>query len=129
VKQASGHQLLQSFCKNNRLKSRMDSDGTLIVPGKLGHIYEYDGHSLAVIVIPATPHKNYWTFTRKKLVSLGFKIVQNGDCEGAASFDPANPDHARAAIRAAGIPRKRWISPEQIDRQISWLKASAGGVL
>ena len=35
-----------------RLRARVDADSTLIIPGKLGHIYQYDDHSLAVIVMP-----------------------------------------------------------------------------
>lgn len=118
-----------AFASRHRLKWRVDEDGTKILPGKLGHICEFDHHSLAVVVVPATLRKNYWGITRKKLAALGFTILQDGDCEGAAVFDPENPAQSNAAIRAAGISRKRRVSPQQLNRQIMWLRAAAGRAL
>jgi hypothetical protein len=121
--------LLQVFASRQRIKTRVDSDGTLIVPGKLAHIYRYDEHSLGVLVMPLDVRARYWSTTRRRLASLGFRVTQNGDCEGAAIFDPSNPEQAQAAIKAAGIKRKRRLSPAQINRQTSWLRASAGRAL
>lgn len=118
--------LLANFANANRLKTSRDSDGTLIVPGKFGQLCQYDHHSLAVVVIPSMLRKNYWGATRNKFEKLGFVITQDGDCEGAAVFSPDNREQAKAAIRAAGAIRKRRVSPEQLNRQITWLKAAAG---
>ena len=123
------NQLLQDFSARERLKTRIDADGTLIVPGKLGHLYEYDDQHLGAIVIPSIPRKQYWSVTRTRLVRLGFEVVQDGDCEGAAYFDPSNPEQAKAAIRAAGVRRKRRLCSAQVNRQILRLRASAGGAL
>src|SRR5262249_43354914 len=125
----SDDQLLQQFSATKRLRTRVDVDGTLIIPGRLGHIYQNDHHILAVVVIPTTVRKNYWGTTRNKLEKLGFVISQDGDCEGAAAFDPDNSAQSKAAIRAAGITRKRRVSPEQLNRQITWLRATAGRAL
>ena len=126
---SANNQILQTFSQTHRLKTRVDADSTLIIPGKFGHIYQYDDHRLAVIVMPFPSRHHYWGVIHKKLMKLGFTVVQNGDCEGAAIFDPTDQEQARAAIRAAGISRKRRLSPLQIDRQISWLRASAGRTL
>ena len=123
------NQLLQRFASTARVKTRMDADGTLIVPGKFGNIYQYDEGRLAVMVIPVRVRKNYWGITRNRLVDLGCVVTQNGDCEGAAAFNPQNQEQAKAAIRAAGISRKRQLSPAQINRQITWLRATAGATL
>jgi hypothetical protein len=127
--QPSSQTLIQSFARLHRLRTRLDTDGTLIIAGKLGHIYQYDDYRLAVLVMPPLARVRYWSATGRKLIALGFSIVQNCDCEGAAVFAPGDPKQARAAIRAAGIKRKRQLSPAQIDRQISWLRASAGRAL
>jgi hypothetical protein len=74
----------------------------LIVPGKLGHLYEYDDRHLGVIVVPSKPRKNYWAFTRARLERLCFVTVQDGDCEGAAYFDPECAEQAKAAIKSCG---------------------------
>lgn len=111
------------------LKRELTDDNTVIIPGKFRHIYQYDCRSLAVLVMPFPYRKNYWGIARTKLTKLGFLIVQDGDCEGAAVSDSDITEQAKAAIRAAGILRKRQLSRSQIDRQISWLRAAAGRAL
>jgi len=129
VKPTNVNKLLKDFSARERLKTRIDADGTLIAPGKIGHIYEYDDHHLGVMVMPSTPRKNYWGVTRAKLLSLGCVVLQDGDFEGAAYFDPSNAEQSKAAIKAARVCRKRRLSSAQIERQISWLRAAAGGTL
>jgi hypothetical protein len=88
------YQVLQRFALRERLKTRIDpADGTLIAPGKLGNIYQHDHCSLAVMVLPPIPRRRYWRMTRNKLVGLGFTVVQDGDGEGAATFDPSTHQH------------------------------------
>src|SRR5215472_11291335 len=121
--------VVQRFAQTNGLRTKIDADGTLIIPGKLGHIYQYDHHRLGVVVVPRIPRIKYWGLTRRKLLALWFTVVQDGDGEGAAVFDPANAEQVRAAIRVAGITRKRQLSPAQVNRQLAWLRASAGRAL
>jgi hypothetical protein len=121
--------VVQRFAQTNRLKTKIDADGTLVIPGKLGHIYQYDENRLSVMVMPANSRVRQWNVTRRMLANLGFSIMQNGDCEGAAAFSPGDQEHARAAVRAAGIKRKRQLSPTQVNRQLAWLRASAGRAL
>ena len=125
----SSDPVVQRFAQTNRLKTKIDADGTPIIPGKLGHIYQYDENRLGVMVMPANSRVRYWSATRRRLANLGFSIVQNGDCEGAAVFSPSDHEQTRAAIRTAGIKRKRQLSSAQINRQLGWLRASAGRAL
>lgn len=108
---------IQQFADNHRLHTRIDEDGTKIIPGKMGHIYEYDDERLGVIVVPKLPRVQYWGFAKRALLPLGFEIVQDGDGEGAAAFDPSNSAQVKAAIRAAKIKRKRNLSPEDSARR------------
>jgi hypothetical protein len=117
---------IQSFANRYRLKTRFSDDGTRIVPGKFGHIYLYDDDVLGVMVMPNPPRRNYWGHVCATLLRAGFVVVQDGDCEGAATFDPTNPNQEELAIRAAGIKPKRRVSPEQRKRQTERLRASAG---
>lgn len=122
-----GWEEIQSFAAQHRLKTRVsEEDGTKIIPGKFGQIYDYGDGRLGVLVMPDPPRPHYWGFVRAKLLAAGFVVVLDGDGEGAATFDPANPQQATTAIRVAGIKRKRVISQEQRDRQIARLRASAG---
>lgn len=120
---------VQAFADRHCLKSRLDDDETRFIPGKLGQIYQYGAARLAVMVVPIPLCKNLWGRTRNRLEKLGFVIIQDGDYEGAATFDPADSAQSRAAIKAAGISRKRRLSPSQINKQLEWLRASAGGAL
>jgi hypothetical protein len=120
---------IQGFATKQRLKTRVDDDGTRIIPGKYGHIFEYDTGQLAVMVIPDPPRKNYWTFSRTKLLETGFVLLQNGDSEGSALFSPDDAEQAKLAIQVSGLKRKRTISPQQGEKQIAWLRAAAGRAL
>ena len=122
--------MVQSFADSYRLKARISvDDGFKSISGKYGQIYEYADAVLGVMVIPDPPRKRYWGCVRTALLKAGLTLVQDGDGEGAATFDPNNPRQARAAIRAASVKRKRELSPEQREQQIARLRASAGRAL
>jgi hypothetical protein len=46
--------------------------------------------------------------------SPGMTVRQNGDSEGALSFDGSNPAHAKLAIKIAGVRPKRQLSAERL---------------
>lgn len=116
---------LQVFADRNRLKTCIcTEDGSKIIPGRLGHIYEFSDDLLGVLIIPNPPRRHYWGHTRNSLLAAGLTVLQDGDGEGSASFDPNNPDQSKAAIRAAGVKRKRKISLERRQRLIASLRAA-----
>jgi len=47
------------------------------------------------------------------------KLRQNGDDEGAFSFDPNNREQARLAIKVTGERPKRRISPERRGKLVA----------
>src|SRR6516165_5415545 len=102
---------IQDFATKYRLHTRLDDDQTTIVPGKYGHIFDYDDDSLGVLIMPKKPRLYYWGFRRTAFLQAGFTVTQNGDHEGAATFDPQNPAQAKLAIKSAGIKPRRIPSP------------------
>ena len=117
---------IEKFARTYRVHTRLDSgDQTVIIPGKLGHIYEYDvdENVFGVIIMPNPPRKLHWGFTKRTLLEYGFTIVQDGDGEGAAIFDPDNETQAKLAIRAARIKHIRKLSPEESKRRSERAKA------
>ena len=106
---------IQEIADFNRLKTRVDEDGAKIIPGKLGHIYEYDEDTLGVMVMPDPPRKQYWGHTKRTLAEAGFVIRQDGDGEGVGLFDPQNPGQLKLALRAARIRRRRIPSEKQME--------------
>jgi hypothetical protein len=115
--------LIEQFAERYGLKTRTDEDGTVIIPGRkhkllggktfenINHIYEYDDENLGVMV--GTGSVRTWNFRRKVMTELGMLIVQNGETEGAAIFDPKNQAQAKLAIREARVKPKRVMSAAQ----------------
>ena len=77
---------------------------------------------MGVLVMPDPPRRRYWGHTRTALLKAGMTVVQDGDGKGAATFDPTDPVAYAAAIKAAGVNRKRRVSPERRDPV--WLSVS-----
>jgi hypothetical protein len=109
---------IERFATKHRLKTRIDrEDGTTIIPGKNGrrHIYEYADGVLAFILMPAKK-SSQWSFLLAKLVAPAFRIVQNGDFEGACIFDHQNEEAIRLVRRVCRIHARRNLSAETLDR-------------
>jgi len=97
---------IEGFCQKYRTKARRDTDGTWIVPGRHGQIYEYDEQDFGVILMfPNCPRQ--YGFARKRLLQAGMHSVHNGESEGSLSFNPSDDAQAVVAIREAKIRRKR----------------------
>jgi hypothetical protein len=115
---------IQEFAANYRLHTRLDDDQTTIIPGRYGHIFEWDNQILGVMIMlqpqlkfpppdqPQPPIKKpqYWNYQRRAFQHAGFTITQDGSYEGSATFDPSNPLQAKIAIRSARIKTKRILS-------------------
>jgi hypothetical protein len=112
------------FAQRYRLRPWRDSDGTIVICGRHGHLFEYDRDIMGLMVLPSARRPKYWGHVRRKLLACGFRIQQDGDCEGAASFNPHNAMHAMAAIKAAGIKRIREQSPAQKEAAKRGLQAA-----
>jgi hypothetical protein len=106
----------EQFAELYSLKTRKDADGSKIISGKFGHIYEYGGGGFGVMVMPNPPRKQYWGHTKAAFLSSYLHIVQDGDGEGAATFNPMDAEQVKQAIRAAGIKRIRTVSPALAER-------------
>lgn len=108
---------IQQFANKNRLKTRVDADVTKIIPGKLGHIYEYDDEgNLGVMIMPDPPRRQYWGFTKKLFLEAGMRVIQDGDGEGSAVLDPNNAAQVKIAVKAAKIRRRKDVSPERLEQ-------------
>lgn len=110
--------IIEAFAERNRLRTKLDEFNDPIIPGRYGQIYDYeDGKRLGVIYIPVEPDvtPSNWNRLRTELLAAGCQIKNDGDGEGIALFDPANPKQARLAIRVAGVKRIRALSPAQLE--------------
>lgn len=106
---------LRAFASRHRLRVRRHpDDATEIISGKSGQIYEYADGVLAALFMPEAPRPHKWASLRRRFLAAGFTLIQNGDSEGAATFDPSNDAQALLAVKALGIRRRRISSPAQL---------------
>jgi len=107
---------LDAFIKKNRLRSkRDDNDGTTIVPGKHGHIFDYGDGRLGVLIMPKGNHPRIWDKARAAFEELGMTITQDCEGEGVGTFDPESPEQSQAAMKHVGISPRRVATLRQLE--------------
>lgn len=116
----------------HRVRTRIDSCGEKIITGRphkaprpecRNQVFDYgDGEHFGVSLLLS--NARLWRNARKRLTAAGMSIHQDGDTEGTLLFDPCNPKQARAAIKEAGIKRKKVLSePVRIARAMRLKRA------
>ena len=116
--------MLKEFVDKHSLRvKRSPDDGTDNIVGRVGEIYEYSDCELALMICRGSVGIGRWARVRKKCVAAGMTLRQNGDDEGALSFNPANPKQAALVIKVIGARRKRQLSARSTG-QDSWLPTS-----
>jgi hypothetical protein len=122
---------ITEFAKKHRLRVKLDADDmTIIIAGATGQIYEYGSGLLAVMfILPHSrePSPRAWNHACRKCLAAGMTLRQNGDAEGALSFDPDNDAQARLAIRVAGVRRRKRPSEKQLANLVRGIKFSSTG--
>ena len=103
--------ILKQFSKRHRLKLRRDECGDYFIGGKWGQVYEYDPERLAVLFLGDT--KRLWHAAKKKLTAARFRLMQDCDTEGTATFDPADTEQCRLAIQVIRAKPRRVLTPAQ----------------
>ena len=96
---------ISEFSKKMRLHAKLGEDGETIVAGRRGEIYEYDSSLLGLLLMPRK--KFVWVNARRKLEAVDCAILQDGDEEGAVTFNPENPTQAKLVLRLVGCKRRR----------------------
>ena len=115
--------LLADFAARHCLRVRRDECGDLVIPGKLGHLYEHSSTELGLMIVSfGDPRPRLWNFIRDKCLATGMTLLQNGDAEGALSFDPNNWEQARLAIKLTKVRPKRRMSEERRQAQLRILE-------
>ena len=107
-----GETLIKQFAERHRLKTKTDACGDTIIPGRCGDIFDGFVSGLGVCVMHSTVGK--WNNARRAMEAAGFTIRQDGDTEGAATFDPANKTQSQLALKLARVKTRRTMSPAQL---------------
>ena len=105
--------LLKEFAHKRSLSvKRSRQDDTDNIVGRLGEIYEYSDYELALMLCGGPIGTGRWARMRSRCLAAGMTLRQNGDDEGALSFDPENKKQASLAIKLAGARPRRRLSAE-----------------
>jgi hypothetical protein len=104
---------IHQFAAAHSLTVRRERDGTYIIRGKAGHVFEEDGSVLGV-------HGSFRSARQcesasRRLQDAGCTVIQRGDTEICATFNPSDAVQAQLAIRIARISRKRRMSPASLN--------------
>jgi hypothetical protein len=114
---------LQEFAAQHRLKlsNKPEDGGVSQIVGKTGDIYEQSSSELGVCYMPGIKngrgvgswHPKIWNGFCRSAEAIGMTVRQRGDSEGALSFDPANQEQVKLALKIARVRPKRVVSPER----------------
>ena len=121
---------LAEFAQKFRVKTRLDSCGEQIIPGKpykvrrpedRNQIFDYgDDERFGVSLLLSTARQ--WVSAAKRLLVAGMTVLHDGDTEGTLLFNPNNVSQARAAIKEAGIKRRKVLSADDRLARAAHLK-------
>ena len=114
------------FADTYRVRARRDECGELILPGRIGHVYEHGAGKFGIYLSCAT--KRAWSSAKRTLTAAGFTIRQNGETEGTALFDPENEQQARLALEIARIRKRRVVTAEHRQRMAERMRSIKRGV-
>lgn len=99
---------LEQFACEHKLRLRKDECGDMMIPAKLGHIYEHGAGLFGVVLFESAEVSNKILLARRRqLLKAGLKLHQAGDAESILLFDPASTAQAQVVIHAAGAQKKR----------------------
>jgi hypothetical protein len=112
---------IKKFAVDHRLKVTEDECGDPVIIGRMdeSNIYEYSDTELGVMFATdgkKAPRSQIYNTFKAACLKAGMTLRQSGDAEGAFSFNPANPEQAKAAIKGVRARFKRKMTPESLAR-------------
>jgi len=99
-----------TFSQRNRLRVRRDPCGDLFIPGKFGTISDYGADLLALSFLADANDKGRDNVLRSRIrraLAAGLQPSQVGDYEAVLVFEGNDQAQIRAAMKLAGIKRRR----------------------
>jgi hypothetical protein len=112
--------VIREFARKNRLRTRTDACGELVIPGKTRrftacHIYQHslDGKVFGAALLAEGSGqlpRGCWIKARMALAAAGCTVGQSADNEGTVLFDPSNRASTEAVLQACHIYRRRTVA-------------------
>jgi hypothetical protein len=107
-----------AFARRYRLRTKRDSCGNPIAPGKFGHLYEHAAGLLGFVLEEPSNGKSIarsLLARRRKALAAGFRLHQAGEVETILLFEVGNLLEEKLAIGLVGAKRRRVPSPAQLE--------------
>jgi hypothetical protein len=102
---------LEQFARKHHAKiSTRRDDGTREIAGRRGQIYEYSDGELGVMFISSRHSARTWCNRKREALAAGMTLRQDGDAEGALSFDPLSITQGKLALRIAKVRKPVMLS-------------------
>ena len=104
------HSTIITFAEKNRLRVRRDPCDDQFIAGKFGTISEYGGDVFALIFLADANNKDRDNILRsraRRALAAGFRPSQIADFEAVLLFEGNDQVQVRAAMKLAGIKRRR----------------------
>ena len=102
---------LAQFAERKRLRIKRNEVGELMIPGRIGHLYEHDCGVFGLMLMSPNGDDpkldNTLRSKMRKALREGLELHQRGDYESSFLFDAENKQHTHLAIRLIGCKRKR----------------------
>jgi len=102
---------LAQFAERKRLRIKRNEVGELMIPGRIGHLYEHDCGVFGLMLVSPNGDDpmldNTLRSKMRKALREGLELHQRGDYESIFLFDAENKQHTHLAIRLIGCKRKR----------------------
>jgi hypothetical protein len=107
---------LRRFVETHGLRTKREEDGTAVVLGKHGHLYEHDSAQFGLVLFDLTARM--WNHRKRACLAVGMELYLDGDAEGVLLFDATNEEQVEAALDAVTVRKRRRLSAEHRKRLI-----------
>ncbi len=81
-----------------------------VKPEDCCHIFDYGKGRFGLVLL--FDREVRWNNAKKRLLSKGFELSQDGDTEGVLLFDPFNEEQVRLAFKYARVQKVKQWTPE-----------------
>jgi hypothetical protein len=120
---------IKKFAEQYRVKTSKDVYDDTVIVGRLdeSNIYEYSDTKLGVMFCTdgnKPPRTQLWNTFKTNCLISGMTLVQEGDAEGAFSFDGGDKTQAKVAIKGIRARVKKQLKPELIAAMTARLAKS-----
>lgn len=105
---------VETFAEQHKLRLRRDECGEQFILCRLEQIFDHGDSRFGVMVLNDSPRG--WGNARRSMEAAHFQIIQDGEDEGTALFNPADRQQVKMAFKVAKPCRRKKLSEETLAK-------------